>query len=174
MEIRRAIEFDMAHRLPNHEGKCRRLHGHRYRVEVMIVGDQTVNPKGTSDEGMVIDFAAVDRVLDELVGRFDHYTMLHFDDPLFIFLSNEEAWAAFRKTPGYEDVEAERGVNDVYGVLGMEFVPTAENLAQHWFDMLWLQEIGVCELTVWETPKSSAACREPSARAIRMKEQQGA
>ena len=29
----RKIEFDSAHRLINHEGKCRMFHGHRYVIE---------------------------------------------------------------------------------------------------------------------------------------------
>lgn len=164
MEIRRSVEFDMAHRLPNHDGKCRRLHGHRYKVEVVIEGDHTTNPPGTSDEGMVLDFSAVDRVLDIFVKRFDHFTILHFNDPLFLLIGN-----AVDMTETSElDVDNN---GNVYGVLGVAFVPTAERLAQHFFDMLWQQEIGVTGLTVWETPRSSAFCRMPSPVAVRNKQQ---
>jgi 6-pyruvoyltetrahydropterin/6-carboxytetrahydropterin synthase len=56
--------FDAAHQLPNHDGKCRFLHGHTYRVEVFATG--YVNPKnGRSDEGMVVDFGVLSRVWRE-------------------------------------------------------------------------------------------------------------
>lgn len=47
--------FDAAHQLPNHSGKCRRLHGHTYRVRFEFTGE--VKPvNGSADEGMVVDF----------------------------------------------------------------------------------------------------------------------
>ena len=37
--IRRWIETDTGHRVPNHKSKCCHLHGHRYRWEAEIEGD---------------------------------------------------------------------------------------------------------------------------------------
>ena len=37
--IRRYVETDTGHRVPNHKSKCRHLHGHRYRFEAEIEGD---------------------------------------------------------------------------------------------------------------------------------------
>ena len=37
--IRRWIETDTGHRVPNHKSKCKHIHGHRYRWEVEIEGD---------------------------------------------------------------------------------------------------------------------------------------
>ena len=59
MRIRRQFEFEAAHSLPRHPGKCRRLHGHSYRLVVTV--ERPVDP-GT---GMVMDFAD----LKEVVGR---------------------------------------------------------------------------------------------------------
>jgi 6-pyruvoyltetrahydropterin/6-carboxytetrahydropterin synthase len=36
--ICRSFSFDSAHQLPNHDGKCRHLHGHTYRTEVELWG----------------------------------------------------------------------------------------------------------------------------------------
>ena len=49
--------FDAAHCLPHHDGKCKRPHGHTYRVEVSIEGGslQEDGPKA----GMVVDFGDV-------------------------------------------------------------------------------------------------------------------
>lgn len=63
--------FDSAHRLPNHDGKCAREHGHTYTLEVRVAGEpQAVD--GRPDEGMVCDFAMLDRVWAKLKPTVDH------------------------------------------------------------------------------------------------------
>ena len=57
-----SLTFAAAHRLPEHEGKCARLHGHTYGLEVTVEG--VPQPSGSA-KGMVMDFAE----LRERVGR---------------------------------------------------------------------------------------------------------
>ena len=64
--IRRWIETDTGHRVPNHKSKCCHLHGHRYRWEAEIEGD-VVDVEGVSDEGMLMDFSDVAAILKEHV-----------------------------------------------------------------------------------------------------------
>lgn len=68
MDVFREFTFEAAHRLPNlPEGhKCRRLHGHSYRVEVHVQG--AVNP----DTGMVVDFADIKAAFQPLWVQLDH------------------------------------------------------------------------------------------------------
>ena len=40
--IRRWVETDTGHRVPNHKSKCCHLHGHRYRWEAEIEGDTII------------------------------------------------------------------------------------------------------------------------------------
>jgi len=54
--------FDAAHFLPQHEGQCRNLHGHRWNVEVVVESDR-LNP-----QGMIVDFGVIKKVVSE----FDH------------------------------------------------------------------------------------------------------
>ncbi|MGH7737563.1 MAG: 6-carboxytetrahydropterin synthase QueD [Candidatus Tyrphobacter sp.] len=73
MEIRKRFTFEAAHSLPNHPGKCARMHGHSYRLEVAIAGP--LHRDGPA-RGMVEDFDSLDdvvrtHVLDEL----DHRTL---------------------------------------------------------------------------------------------------
>ncbi len=69
MEIFKEFTFEAAHRLPlTPEGhKCRRLHGHSYRVEVHIRGD--VDPK----TGWIRDFADLKAAFQPLQETLDHH-----------------------------------------------------------------------------------------------------
>jgi 6-pyruvoyltetrahydropterin/6-carboxytetrahydropterin synthase len=55
--------IDCAHLLPGH-GKCGRLHGHTYRVEVVVEGE--------ARDGMVLDFAQLKAQVRSVLGRYDH------------------------------------------------------------------------------------------------------
>jgi 6-pyruvoyltetrahydropterin/6-carboxytetrahydropterin synthase len=64
--VTRTFTFEAAHQLPWHDGKCRQLHGHSYRLEVTVVG-----PIG--EHGIVVDFADIKRVVErEVIDRYDH------------------------------------------------------------------------------------------------------
>ena len=65
--IGRTYRFEAAHRLPllPESHKCKRMHGHNYRVEV-VVG-------GTLDgRGFVADFAEIDAMVLPLIAQVDH------------------------------------------------------------------------------------------------------
>ena len=55
--------IDCAHLLPGH-GKCGRLHGHTYRIQVVVEGDTT--------NGMVLDFAELKSQVRSVLARYDH------------------------------------------------------------------------------------------------------
>lgn len=58
--------YDSAHFLRNYQGKCERLHGHRYLVELALAADEL------DAAGIAYDFVDVKRHLRELAGRLDH------------------------------------------------------------------------------------------------------
>ena len=62
--IRRWVETDTGHRVPNHKSKCRHMHGHRYRWEVELDGE-VVTQSGVSEEGMLMDFSDVSDILQK-------------------------------------------------------------------------------------------------------------
>ncbi len=68
MEIFKEVSFEAAHHLPNvPEGhKCRRLHGHSYRVAIHVRGE--VDP----DIGWVLDFADIKEAFQPLHEQLDH------------------------------------------------------------------------------------------------------
>jgi 6-pyruvoyltetrahydropterin/6-carboxytetrahydropterin synthase len=58
--------YDSAHLLRDYEGKCARLHGHRYVVQVVVQAPEV----GSS--GMVFDFTDLKKHLKELADGLDH------------------------------------------------------------------------------------------------------
>jgi 6-pyruvoyltetrahydropterin/6-carboxytetrahydropterin synthase len=75
VRVKRVFDFEAAHRLPGHPGKCRDLHGHSYRLVVTV--DRPVDPAS----GMAIDFADLKRVvMTEAVDRLDHKYVNDFID----------------------------------------------------------------------------------------------
>jgi 6-pyruvoyltetrahydropterin/6-carboxytetrahydropterin synthase len=69
MDIFREFTFEAAHLLPNvPDGhKCRRLHGHSYRVEIYVSGEVD------AVSGMVMDFSEIGEAFEPLRARLDHY-----------------------------------------------------------------------------------------------------
>ena len=61
--------FAAAHSIRGHRGKCRFLHGHNYRVRVHIAATEL------DEIGMVIDFADLKTILEEILGPFDHHVI---------------------------------------------------------------------------------------------------
>lgn len=137
MEISRTIEFDAGHRVARHGSQCANPHGHRYVVTLCVVG--AVRDDGSTEHGMVTDFAVLKDFLTEHVhDRFDHGFIV------------EETDAAMREALKHGD----------WKHVVIPVTPTAENLAAligtsaalHFGDMAF----DVQAVTVRETPNSSA------------------
>lgn len=58
--------YDAAHFLRHYHGKCERLHGHRYVVEVAVETTEL------NEAGIAVDFVELKRHLRELTERLDH------------------------------------------------------------------------------------------------------
>jgi queuosine biosynthesis protein QueD len=69
VRLTRDFTFEAAHRLPNApEGhKCRRLHGHSFRVEVTVEG--IVDPA----TGWFLDYGVIREIVDPIRRQLDHY-----------------------------------------------------------------------------------------------------
>lgn len=58
--------FSAGHAIRGHTRGCQNLHGHNYRVRVHVAAESL------DALGMVIDFADLKAIIDDVVGRFDH------------------------------------------------------------------------------------------------------
>ncbi len=73
MHIRKHFRFEAAHVLPFHPGKCSRLHGHSYRLEVAVEGP--LHEAGPAS-GMVVDFDELARIVRrEVIDKLDHASL---------------------------------------------------------------------------------------------------
>lgn len=63
-----SVEYTFAagHALRGYKGKCENVHGHNYKVQVVVSGEQL------DSTGLLMDFVEVRKPLKELVGRLDH------------------------------------------------------------------------------------------------------
>ena len=122
--ISRSYHFESAHFLPRvaETHRCRRLHGHNYKIEVTLAGYDI-------SMGWVLDFWDLDKIVQPLVDKVDH-----------------------------------RCLNDIDGLSN----PTAENIAQWFFDQLVKDlrtlphaaqrdpPVHLVDVTVWEVEGSKA------------------
>lgn len=127
-------DISMGHRVVGHESKCRRLHGHNYRIHFACTAPHLDNL------GRVVDFGVIKTSLCEwLETHWDHKMMLWDQDPLLAELS---ALAP-------EDIVV------------VPFNPTAEAIATYLVEEVGPQELGgtgviLYSCRVEETAKCSA------------------
>ncbi|MBQ2887955.1 MAG: 6-carboxytetrahydropterin synthase [Firmicutes bacterium] len=127
--------FDAAHFLQGHEGACRNLHGHRWRVVLEIEGAQP----GTSGPArdMLLDFADVKHILRNLAAGLDHKMIYEAG-------SLRPQTVAALKDEGFALVE-------------LPFRPTAERLSEWFYHKLAAAGIAPAKVWVYETPENRAA-----------------
>jgi 6-pyruvoyltetrahydropterin/6-carboxytetrahydropterin synthase len=70
VQIRKQFSFEAAHVLPHHTGKCARLHGHSYRLDVTVGGPLATSGPAT---GMVVDFDELSQIVRAgVIDALDH------------------------------------------------------------------------------------------------------
>jgi 6-pyruvoyltetrahydropterin/6-carboxytetrahydropterin synthase len=69
VELRKTFQFEAAHLLPHlpKSHKCRRLHGHSFKVEVVLAGE--CDPK----LGWLMDYAEISEAFKPILEKLDHY-----------------------------------------------------------------------------------------------------
>lgn len=126
--------FDAAHFLSGYEGKCRNIHGHRWRVVATVQGE-ALQSEGIQ-RGMLMDFGDLKTDLKALGDQFDHSLILEIGS---------------LKDSTQKALEEE----DFH----LEFVPfrtTAENFSRYFYETLQKKGYCVKEIAVYETPTNCA------------------
>ena len=126
--VAKNIEFCYGHRLVDHFGKCRYLHGHNGLLEI------EVKSANLNESGMVIDFNELgDLVKSWIDDNLDHRMILWQEDPAVDML----------KTLGEP-------------VYLLDCNPTAENIAKLIYEVTADHGFPIIEASLWETPKCYA------------------
>jgi 6-pyruvoyltetrahydropterin/6-carboxytetrahydropterin synthase len=134
MKIAKEYRWEMGHRLPEHPGLCRNVHGHSYRMIVELEGE-------VNQDGMVIDFYELGKIVKPIVETFDHSFLVYKDDSKLISM--------------LEELKSRKVVVD--------YLSTVENICK---DMLQriikgireqgIRNVSKVTVTLFETPNSSA------------------
>ncbi|MFE4709327.1 MULTISPECIES: 6-pyruvoyl tetrahydropterin synthase family protein [unclassified Paenibacillus] len=133
VSVCKIFTFDAAHQLIGHKGKCSNLHGHTYKLEVVLKGVPSVQ-EGHSDEGFVVDFSDIKaRVQEVLIDRLDHAFLATGNEPVL-----ESLYSSGSK------------------VAQLSFRTTAENLSSYAAYELKKAGLPLYSVKLWETPTSWA------------------
>lgn len=94
MKVGREFHFDSAHSIEGRK-KCGRIHGHTYRLEIVVEGDLAEND-------MVIDFGELKEIVNEnIINKLDHQILDDIvDNPTAESISN---WIYNRLKKSFED-----------------------------------------------------------------------
>lgn len=84
-KIAKDFKWEMSHRLPFHEGPCRNIHGHTYKVRIEITGE-------LNEQSMVLDYYDVERIVRPLIQRLDHSFLCDENDKTMLGFLKEEGF----------------------------------------------------------------------------------
>ncbi len=135
-QLKSEVQFDMAHFLHGYQGKCKNIHGHRYRLVAAFSAERLC--ESGQARGMVADFHDVKGALRELAERFDHKLIVE---------DNDEGRRLQAALAGYE-------------VVLVPYRPTAEEMSRDFFYRLKNAGLPVSSVELFETPTNSCVYSE--------------
>lgn len=130
--------FDSAHFLSGYEGKCRNLHGHRWKLEVTVSSEELV--REGQIRGMIVDFGELKKDVKNLADEFDHCLIIEkgtLKEKTMEVLTEEE-----------------------FKIIQVDFRPTAENFARYFYERMQKAGYKVSLVKVYETPNNMAGYGE--------------
>lgn len=143
--ISRTFEWDMGHRVTNHDSLCKNPHGHRYKMIIQVTGPLN-DKQGSPYQGMVFDFGLLkELIISGTVGKLDHCFMYWQEDTVM------RSFAVANK-----DLKMH----------AVPFIPTVECIAQYLADEIVklfkdkASDIALVSLRLFETPNSQAEWRK--------------
>lgn len=130
--ITKEVYFCYGHRLMNHKGKCKNLHGHSVKASISITQEHL------NEQGMVCDFSDLKKTVNAYIEEhLDHNFIVHKNDPI---------------------IPALKAQNERF--LAIDEHPTAEVLSKMIYQHLKQQGLNVNQVVLWETASANACYQE--------------
>ncbi len=135
----RRLAFDAAHRIMEHESKCRFIHGHRYEVEATFTANRL------DSLGRVVDFGVIKERLGAWIDE-------HWDHTAILFREDHALGGQIAALTGQT-------------IYYLPYNPTAENIARYLLEeicpaLFAKHPIACTRVKVQETPNCSAEARQ--------------
>jgi len=73
MKIAKEFRWEMGHRLPEHFGNCKNIHGHSYKMIVELEGE-------VNEKGLVLDFYDLKNIVEPIIEKLDHSFLVYGGD----------------------------------------------------------------------------------------------
>lgn len=77
IKIAKEYRWEMGHRLPDHAGLCRNVHGHSYMMRVELEGEP-------GPDSMIMDYYDLDSIMQPIISEYDHGYLCDSADELMI------------------------------------------------------------------------------------------
>jgi 6-pyruvoyltetrahydropterin/6-carboxytetrahydropterin synthase len=150
MQAVRYHDISCGHRVVGHEGKCRHLHGHNYRIHFYCEADTL------DDVGRVIDFSVIkEKLCMWLENNWDHK---------FLAWQNDSMMSAIHYSVNNDDDQSQEDRQHFNeSLVWVTFNPTAENIANYLLETVGPEElhgtgVTLVKVVVEETAKCSVDC----------------
>ncbi len=85
MIIAKSFHWEAAHRIPWHEGKCKNIHGHSYKMIVELEG-------AINERGIVMDFKDLKEIVQPYIQLIDHTTIISVWDKELREVFDSKQW----------------------------------------------------------------------------------
>jgi 6-pyruvoyltetrahydropterin/6-carboxytetrahydropterin synthase len=145
IQAKRYHDISCGHRVVGHEGKCRHLHGHNYRIHFVCEAD------ALDKVGRVIDFSEIkSRLCMWLEEEWDHKFLAWDEDKLMEGI--------FMEVNNFLEDEETKMLRE--SIVVVPFNPTAENMAKYLVEEIGPRQllgtgIRLVEVSIEETRKCS-------------------
>lgn len=132
ISITKEFTFEAAHRISNHPGACKHIHGHSYRLLVTVSADQI------KENDMIIDFKDLKQIVnDEVIDFFDHALLLKRNEENSKFsqqLDSKIFWMEFEPTVerliDYIRIQIQQALNEPVFLKKLKLFETASSFGE--------------------------------------------
>lgn len=132
-KIAKEFSFEMAHMIDGHDGKCQNLHGHSYKLQIVVAGDLI---QSGAKKDMVMDYSDLKKIVkDEIITKLDH---------AFMFDATNARESKLAKT--LQEMQLK--------TYALNTRTTAEAIAKHIYHTLKQVGLKVDKVKIWETGSS--------------------